>query len=323
MVSLSCCDYLSIEHQRRLGFSLTDGLPYGHYARKNLGYLYAIKHGARFIYETDDDNRPLDGLQGFILTPQTPGLFYDGGQVFNPYRHFGQSTVWPRGFPLSAIGKQQAQFYKLGSRWDAPLIQQGIVNGDPDVDDIFRLSRKPDSTRLNVTFDPAAPPVMWGEGVFSPFNSQNTLFHRDAFWALFIPTTTTFRGLRHLAGVLGPEAVWEVGGRLAFFPANAFQLRNFYSYLDDAKDEKDMYFQTERLIRFLTNWSCDKKFSFFQCATEKLGKHFTFVEASVKSGYVGYLWAIKAMEMGYRVKGYLIAGDDTTGIGGVYLMEEW
>ncbi|XP_059176757.1 uncharacterized protein LOC131956380 [Physella acuta] len=154
---------------------------------------------------------------------------------------------------------------RVGSRWDTPTIQQGLVNGDPDMDAIFRLSRKPESTILNVTFDPLAPPVILPEGVFSPFNSQNTLFHHAAFWALFIPTTTTFRVCDIWRGYWAQRLMWEVGGRLAFFPANAFQERNSHSYLEDAGQEKDMYFHTEELLLFLRNWSCEESFSFFQC----------------------------------------------------------
>ncbi|KAK0046095.1 glycosyltransferase STELLO1, partial [Biomphalaria pfeifferi] len=50
------CDFLSIERQKLLNFKITNSLPYKSYARKNLGYLYAILNGAKFIYETDDDN---------------------------------------------------------------------------------------------------------------------------------------------------------------------------------------------------------------------------------------------------------------------------
>ena len=31
-------------------------LPYNHYCRKNLGYLYSIMNGSEIIFDTDDDN---------------------------------------------------------------------------------------------------------------------------------------------------------------------------------------------------------------------------------------------------------------------------
>ena len=99
-----------------------------------MGYLYVIAHGAKVIYETDDDNRPSDGLNSFVLNSTTPGLMFTGVKLFNPYRHFGQSTLWPRGFPLSAVGVSQTSTYRVGNNWSTPLIQQGLVNGDPDMD---------------------------------------------------------------------------------------------------------------------------------------------------------------------------------------------
>jgi hypothetical protein len=39
-------DFHSLEAQRRLPYALAGQLPVGHYARKNLGYLVAIRDGA-------------------------------------------------------------------------------------------------------------------------------------------------------------------------------------------------------------------------------------------------------------------------------------
>ncbi|KIH51862.1 hypothetical protein ANCDUO_18043, partial [Ancylostoma duodenale] len=50
--------FLSVEDQQRLDYHLTSDLPYNSYTRKNIGYLYAIQHGAEWIYDTDDDNKP-------------------------------------------------------------------------------------------------------------------------------------------------------------------------------------------------------------------------------------------------------------------------
>ena len=53
------CDFLGLDAQRASGFALAQALPTGHYARKNVGYLHAIRAGAACLYETDDDNAPL------------------------------------------------------------------------------------------------------------------------------------------------------------------------------------------------------------------------------------------------------------------------
>ena len=102
------------------------------------------------------------------------------------------------------------------------MIQQGVVNGDPDMDAIFRLTRKVTLTPLDVKFDPAAPPVFLPEGVFAPFNSQNTLFHYEALWALYLPITPTIRITDIWRGYWAQRLLWEIGGHLGFFPPNAY-----------------------------------------------------------------------------------------------------
>ena len=51
---LEHCDFLSVEKQKSLGYRITNILPFNHYCRKTIGYLYAIQHGATIIYDTDD-----------------------------------------------------------------------------------------------------------------------------------------------------------------------------------------------------------------------------------------------------------------------------
>ncbi|XP_067670319.1 uncharacterized protein [Haliotis asinina] len=192
------------------------------------------------------------------------GLMYKGKKLFNPYRHFGQPTLWPRGYPLGSVGENITQEYAL-NHWKTPSIQQGIVNGDPDMDAIFRLTRKQTYSRLNVTFDDRAPPAIVPAGVFSPFNSQNTLFLYDALWALLVPATTTFPVCDIWRGYWAQRLLWEMGGNLGFFPPNAFRKRNSHSYLSDAVNENDLYFQTERLVAFLRTWTCEPDKPFFAC----------------------------------------------------------
>lgn len=52
--------FFTIDDQLASGFRLAELLPTKHYCRKNIGYLHAIRDGADGIYETDDDNAPLD-----------------------------------------------------------------------------------------------------------------------------------------------------------------------------------------------------------------------------------------------------------------------
>ncbi|XP_067669910.1 uncharacterized protein [Haliotis asinina] len=227
------------------------------------------------------------------------GLLYKGKKLFNPYRHFGQPTLWPRGYPLGSVGENITQEYEL-SHWKTPSIQQGIVNGDPDMDAIFRLTRKHTHSRLNVTFDDRAPPAIVPAGVFSPFNSQNTLFLYDALWALLIPSTTTVRVCDIWRGYWAQRLLWEMGGNLGFLPPNAFQKRNSHSYLSDAKDENDLYYQTERLVDFLSKWRCSLNKTFFDCMAE-------LSTAMVQENFwreqdarLTYLWIQDLKALGYK-----------------------
>src|SRR3954447_17378131 len=95
---LASADFYSLDRQRELPFSLATLLPTKHYARKNLGYLIAMKERAPVIYETDDDNAPLSSWVPLQRTAQAVRV---GGQRwFNVYRMYSDELIWPRGMPL-------------------------------------------------------------------------------------------------------------------------------------------------------------------------------------------------------------------------------
>ena len=60
------CIFLDTETQKKMFPQLCNLLPYNHYGRKNLGYLYAIKNKYKIIYETDDDNCPYDNFDDIL-----------------------------------------------------------------------------------------------------------------------------------------------------------------------------------------------------------------------------------------------------------------
>ena len=107
--------------------------------RKNLGYLWAIQHGAEELYETDDDNEPVNNM-----LPNLNNGYYvyngTGRKVANPYAHFGFPHIWPRGYPLDQI-RPQAQAERFSRLQARPLILQGLADKDPDVDAIFRCAQ--------------------------------------------------------------------------------------------------------------------------------------------------------------------------------------
>ncbi|CAF0977024.1 unnamed protein product [Didymodactylos carnosus] len=282
--ALANCVFLDVESQKRLSYEVHDILPYRHYSRKTLGYVYAIQHGADTIYETDDDNAFIDGIENIVLSldqdtdsneayfisPQEhymnvfenqPHYYTDNEnktifepmKTVNPYHYFNQRTLWPRGYPLRLIGDGFPQ--PITKTLVRPLVQQGLANGDPDMDAIFRLTRSDRHKRINIEFD-KLPPVAIPPGVLVAFNSQNTVFHYDAFWALWIPMTTNVRVCDIWRGYFTQRLLWELKSSLTFHTASVLQIRNAHNYLIDFKDELPLYEDAERLIDFLRHWKC-------------------------------------------------------------------
>jgi hypothetical protein len=52
------CVFLSLEIQQSLDYKIMQLIPENSYTKKIIGYLYAIERGAKWIYDTDDDNGP-------------------------------------------------------------------------------------------------------------------------------------------------------------------------------------------------------------------------------------------------------------------------
>lgn len=243
--------FLDVETQKKLPYQILNYLPWNHYCRKNIGYLYAIEHGAKIIYETDDDNYLLE-QQVHVLPEYSNLVDLVGGQlVVNPYAFFGQPTVWPRGYPLKSIWLCQPESEQTKDLFIP--IQQGLVNQDPDVDAIFRLTR-PEI----VNFEDKPKSLVLKKATFAPFNSQNTLFYYDAFWALLMPCSISLRVADIWRGYWAQRLLWDLNGQLCFTHATAYQDRNEHDLLIDFKDELDLYLKVDRLLAVLGAWKSDK-----------------------------------------------------------------
>lgn len=249
--------FLSVKKQKELGYRVAEVMPTKNYARKTIGHLYAIQHGAKMIYETDDDTYPYEGKIKFFQQEKGDFLVYKTDKAtVNPYAHFGQATIWPRGYPLENIADPpQHTFVKC--RNARAVIQQGVVDGDPDVDAVFRLTRKDTGVKLDLKFDPAAPPILIPPGSYTPYNCQNTLHLRDSFWGLVLPPSGTLRVTDIWRSYFVQRLLQEVDGYLGYFGPTAYQVRNSHSYLQDFIDEEELYYKSGRFIKFLNEWKPD------------------------------------------------------------------
>jgi hypothetical protein len=246
---LDGCDYLSPQKQMELGYETAKVIPWNHYARKNIGYLYALEHGAKVIYETDDDNYIDIDIE---LLPENIELdiFSSKTGTVNPYAIFGRKDMWPRGYPLEHIISNDLPDCKIKNA--RVLIQQGLINGDTDVDAIFRLTRESD-----VRFDKRSPMAL-AHGTMTPFNTQNTCFYYDAFWALLVPMSVAFRVCDIWRGYIMQRLLWDINGYVSFFATDVVQYRNEHNLLNDFKDEIDLYTKSGDFIKFLSSWRSSK-----------------------------------------------------------------
>ena len=261
--------YLNIKKQEILNYKIFESTPFNSYTRKNIGYLFAIQHGAKYIYDTDDDNEPLVNLTEYFNFKKIDyGMIIDckSPTLMNPYAHFGQPLIWPRGFPLSEIHKNHYNSYICGKR-KTSVVQQGVVNGDPDVDAIFRLTKTMNFKRINITFDDTSPSLQYPAYKLAPYNSQNTFFHYEAFWSLYLPHTVPFRLTDIWRSYWAQRLMWMLNDTVSFYGPNAVQFRNSHSYLKDFYSEKSMYSKLENLIEFLFEWKCSKK-KFYECVID-------------------------------------------------------
>lgn len=247
---LPVCDFLSLAGQRASGFSLAELLPTGHYSRKNIGYLHAIHAGAECIYETDDDNAPLANWrprQSLVGAARViPPAASAGLRWINVYRYFSADRqIWPRGFPLERLADLVPACECSNGDLFAP-VQQGLVNGSPDVDAVWRLTQdRPFEFH-------AAAPVVLGPGQWCPFNTQSTWWWPVAFPLLYIPSYCSFRMCDIWKSFVTQRCLWALGAGIAFHAPEVVQDRNPHDYLRDFKDEVPGYLQNANIAEHLS-----------------------------------------------------------------------
>ena len=131
--------FLSVQDQKTIKQAFVHMIPYGSFARKNIGYLFAIRHGAQVIFDFDDDNVLKSSAFANFLTPpfservvanvnngtnnndkigQSVLLRFvkskknnnnsdNSTTAFNPFPcmkpSIKEGVIWPRGFPISQV----------------------------------------------------------------------------------------------------------------------------------------------------------------------------------------------------------------------------
>ncbi|MDY0342308.1 MAG: STELLO glycosyltransferase family protein [Lentimicrobium sp.] len=238
-------DFISVKQQQSFDFKLAKVLPYNHYCRKMLGYLKAIKNGAEFIVDTDDDNIPKEDWH-FPEIRQTYDCIPENQGFVNIYQLYTKQKIWARGLPLRLINTQFELDKVLKKEKSNVGIWQGLADEDPDVDAIYRL------TSDTPCYFEDREPVVLGQGTLSPFNTQNTMIVKALFPLMYLPTYVTFRFTDILRGLVAQPIMWLYGYQLGFTNATVVQKRNPHDYMKDFISEIPMYEHCERVIELVS-----------------------------------------------------------------------
>lgn len=279
------CIYLDVNKQIELtkNYTFIEKIPWNHFGRKNIGYLYAIAHGAEVVWDFDDDNM-LIGNDRELEVPGMGKLIYsyhssisDTKQIFkavfpilksettafNPYPFMGATApmTWPRGYPLELI-KENTSYISF-SDIQLDIRQVGIIQSaadhDPDVDAIYRMTQP-----LPFNFDPTIAitkdkPVVIPSRVYTPYNAQATLHFYPALWSLLLPVTVHGRVSDIWRGYIFQRLAQDLDVRLVYSPSMVLQDRNAHRYLADFDSEDQLYKRSQRLIEQLIDWNPNSK----------------------------------------------------------------
>jgi hypothetical protein len=243
--------FFSLEDQYRKYPVLSKLIGENTYARKNLGYLFATEKGAEIIFDTDDDTF-LRSSTLEIVTGRQPfeHFLVTGEGWFNPYVTFAPgSGLWPRGYPLTEVALDRRRpnpnlrIEKVGVT--QPEILQTLVNLEPDVDSIFRMT----VTNEILEFPASKTLLHIDWPVITPANTQSTFwFNRSLFTYLYIPTTVSFRFTDILKMFIAQSKI-----RISYAGFLTDQIRNPHDLMKDFASEIECFIHTSQVTELLRN----------------------------------------------------------------------
>ena len=265
---------LTPSDQEKLSDPFVKLLPWNHFGRKNVGYLYAIQHGATIIWDFDDDN----GLKFWLskaAPPDAPSLdntlrnistadilevrvpLKHKWPTYNPYPTLGApfTPCWPRGLPLDDIKEPRSNSTQLATvhmKASSIGVLQSLAEYEPDVDAVYRLTMPIPFFFKRTT---ETRPLMVPLGVLTPYNAQATLHFQKSFFCLFLPITVTGRVTDIWRSFIAQRLFWDVDLHFGFVARPlVVQDRNTHSNSADFVSEDHIYNRAKQLIKFLGSW---------------------------------------------------------------------
>ena len=236
--------YLHPDKQQELYTELSDVIGWKSIQRRNIGFVYAYHQGADIIATVDDDNIPYDNWGDNVYVGQeievdlyenTRSLFFD---PISPTNH---NDLWHRGYPIEDLPYKNNIEYK-GKTKRKVLIQADFWDGDPDIDAICRLSKKP-----IVKFDKFNP---FCSNQIAPFNSQNTFLHRSV-----IPYYAVLPYIGRMDDIWGSYILqYYFPNSVIYNQATVYQDRNLQDLITNLENETIGYRNTYKMLNDLLNF---------------------------------------------------------------------
>ncbi len=259
---------LTVEEQKEFVNDFVQMIQWNHFGRKNIGYLYAIQHGAEVIWDFDDDNMLKKPDSTFFDAEASNGIGEKDVAVriphqledcptYNPYPVLGAPFFpsWPRGLPLQHIQNTRcynASLKNIKVKRNSIGVLQSLADIQPDVDAIYRLTMKIPFS-FNHLID--TRPLLVPRGVLTPFNAQATFHFKDAFWGLLLPIAVNGRVSDIWRSYIVGRLFWDCGLHFGFLAQPlVVQDRNPHDNIKDMSAEDDLYKKGEQLVSFLGEW---------------------------------------------------------------------
>ena len=125
------------------------------------------------------------------------------------------------------------------------LCKQGLADGAPDVDAIWRLVLDREFT-FNSAESALLPPGQW-----CPFNTQTTWWWPIVYPLLYVPSYCSFRMCDIWKSFVAQRCLWELGTGVVFHAPEVWQERNVHNLMRDFNDEIPGYQQNHRIAEIL------------------------------------------------------------------------
>ena len=299
--------YLSIEEQNKLGYKILKFLKNDSYCRKNIGYLYAIQHGAKEIYEIEE-NLNFGNLNFLSVNINNTYVCYGQNlneqKMINPYTHFCESNIWPRGFLIKDIQNdynKSIYYTNINQIKLKPLVYQGLINKIPDLDSLFLLTSGKTKENLNILFSQNVP-LLYLPGNYVPINSKNTKYLYEIFPFLMLLETVDESISDIIRGYILERFVFGYGGMIIFHNSDIYN-ENFISDNSKLSKEKYLFFNLNKILEIIksNNYSFENpKELIFQILSELIKNN--FIRNEDKTIYKAFLHDLSKIGYNFSIE---------------------